>query len=128
MYRRLIHWASVVVLGIAALVLADVRVGAGAGKTYDAGDKKEAKQPPEKGPKGITGKTVLDIKGTLTDKDDRDPDAKDCYAKVYPIKLQEGKTYQIDQRSSEFDAYLTLRDAGGAKVAEDDDGGGDLNA
>lgn len=45
-------------------------------------------------------------------------------AKVYEIKLEANKTYQIDMASGDFDTYLRLEDAGGKQLAEDDDSGG----
>src|SRR5438105_4987 len=92
------------------------------------GDKKK---DDDKTPKSITGKTILSVSDALTDKDDFDPTAKDCHAKTYKVKLQKGKTYQIDMISldgKQFDTFLRLEDAKGKQVAEDDDSGGDLNA
>jgi Bacterial pre-peptidase C-terminal domain len=48
--------------------------------------------------------------------------------KLYTIEMEAGKTYQIDQLSRAFDAYLYLEDPDGAIVGEDDDSGGNLNA
>jgi Ca2+-binding EF-hand superfamily protein len=48
--------------------------------------------------------------------------------KIFPIRLEEGKTYQIDLVSKDFDAYLYLENAAGALLAQDDDSGGNLNA
>ena len=50
---------------------------------------------------------------------------------VYQVEFQAGKTYQIDMKgrdSKKLDPYLTLLDAEGNILAEDDDSGGDLNA
>ena len=47
---------------------------------------------------------------------------------LYTIELEAGKTYQIDQVSKAFDAYLYLEDPDGVIVGEDDDSGGNLNA
>jgi hypothetical protein len=44
----------------------------------------------------------------------------------YPMKA--GKTYVIDLKSSDFDAFLRLRNSSGQEVARDDDSGGGLNA
>jgi hypothetical protein len=48
--------------------------------------------------------------------------------KLYQIELEAGKTYQIDNISRAFDAYLYLEDADGKVLAEDDDGGDGLNS
>lgn len=49
-------------------------------------------------------------------------------SKQFSIKLEEGKTYQIDHVSGAFDAYLYLIGPDGAVLAEDDDGGQGLNS
>jgi hypothetical protein len=49
-------------------------------------------------------------------------------AKIYVIKLEEGKTYQIDHISQAFDAYLYLEGPNGNILAQDDDGGDGLNS
>lgn len=46
------------------------------------------------------------------------------FADIWYIELQAGQRVVITLRSSQFDAYLQLLDAAGAKVAEDDDSGG----
>ncbi len=48
--------------------------------------------------------------------------------KAFPVKLEAGRTYQIDMISSALDAYLFLEDAAGNVLAQDDDGGGGHNA
>lgn len=48
--------------------------------------------------------------------------------KVYPLKLDANKHYQIDMTSSFFDAYLFLEDSAGNLLMEDDDSGGAQNA
>ncbi|MBI3407955.1 MAG: PPC domain-containing protein [Planctomycetes bacterium] len=65
------------------------------------------------------GKNGLTIKGSL--KDDR-------YKVAYQVKLRAGKTYRIDLKSTDFDAFLYLHDADGKKLAEDDDSGGGLDS
>ena len=50
------------------------------------------------------------------------------YYKVFTVKLEAGKTYRIDQKSKDFDAYLFLEDSTGTRLAEDGDSGGDTNA
>jgi tetratricopeptide (TPR) repeat protein len=49
----------------------------------------------------------------------------------YEVKLRAGKTYVIDMVSGDqkaLDPFLVLTDSGGKHLAEDDDGGGGLNA
>jgi thiol-disulfide isomerase/thioredoxin len=48
--------------------------------------------------------------------------------KAYEVRLDGGKTYRIDLVSNDFDAYLFLQDKDGTLLAQDDDGGGDLNS
>lgn len=48
--------------------------------------------------------------------------------KLYSIRLEAGKNYQIDMSSIDFDAYLFLYDDANIQVAADDDSGGNLNA
>jgi hypothetical protein len=48
--------------------------------------------------------------------------------KLFTVELEAGRTYQIDQVSRQFDAYLYLEDPAGVIVGEDDDSGGNLNA
>lgn len=49
-------------------------------------------------------------------------------AQVHMVKMTANKTYVVDLESAEFDTYLRILDAGGKKLAEDDDGGEGLNA
>jgi hypothetical protein len=46
----------------------------------------------------------------------------------YEVKMAAGKTYQIDLKSKDFDAFLLLKDANGKMLAEDDDSGGELDS
>ena len=48
--------------------------------------------------------------------------------KVHAVRLTKGKAYVIDMMSGELDSYLRLEDSTGNQLAEDDDGGGNLNA
>ncbi len=83
------------------------------------GGKEEARQD---GGVREVGKDGLTIQGKL--------DA-DNTNRIYPVKLAEGKTYVIDMISPDtkaLDPYLRLLDGTGAKLAEDDDSGGNLNA
>jgi hypothetical protein len=64
----------------------------------------------------------------LTAADPKDSVRKASPRKVFLVKLAKGKTYQIDMTSKKVDSFLRLEDAGGKQLAEDDDGGGALNA
>jgi hypothetical protein len=68
------------------------------------------------------------IEGILDGKDPKDKKLKGSPAKIHMLKLSKGVTYVIDLVSKDFDAFLRLEDAGGKELAEDDDGGGMLNA
>jgi thiol-disulfide isomerase/thioredoxin len=49
--------------------------------------------------------------------------------KLFKVRLEKGKTYQLDLGSKDIDPYLYLKSADGAKtLAEDDDGGGGLDS
>jgi hypothetical protein len=91
-----------------------------AGNNQDKKDKQKQKVL-EVGKKGINLDSELnaDDKGYGDDKQ---------HAKVYLVKLEKDKTYQLDMISDQFDAYLYLEDAKMNLLAEDDDSGGDLNA
>jgi hypothetical protein len=55
-------------------------------------------------------------------------DGKTKPAQPRKVKLTQGVTYVIDLVSKDFDAVVRLEDAAGKLLAEDDDGGGMLNA
>jgi hypothetical protein len=67
---------------------------------------------------------ALREKGEFTTNTPRDKVRKDCPAKLYALKCVEGRTYTIDLRSEDFDAFLRLEDSSGKQVADDDDSGG----
>jgi serine protease Do len=48
-------------------------------------------------------------------------------ARFHSVKLTAGRTYAIDLKSNQFDAFLRLQ-LRGQQVAQDDDGGGNFNA
>jgi hypothetical protein len=48
--------------------------------------------------------------------------------KLYAIRMEANRTYEIDMMSNDFDAYLNVVDDTGRIVAADDDSGGNLNA
>jgi hypothetical protein len=49
-------------------------------------------------------------------------------SKTYNVRMQAGRTYQLDMVSGDMDPFLRLEDANGKELAEDDDGGDNLNA
>jgi hypothetical protein len=67
---------------------------------------------------------IASEKGEFTATTARDKVRTDCPSKLYRFNFVEGRTYTIDLRSDDFDAYLRLEDASGKIVAEDDDSGG----
>jgi thiol-disulfide isomerase/thioredoxin len=101
------------------LLVLGLLVGATACATplANAGEKKE------------TAKEVR-IEGELTKADARDKIQQQSYHKVHTCKQAAGKIYRIDLigLNKGFDAYLRLEDPSGTLLAEDDDGGGNLNS
>jgi len=67
------------------------------------------------------------IKGKLDDNDKQDP-VRNQPAKIHDVRLVAGKTYVIDMISDDFDSFLRLEDAQDKNLAEDDDGGEDMNS
>jgi hypothetical protein len=101
------------------LLLSSVRIAGAAAFVPDP--------PPKKGdPKGPPAPPVR-IKDELQENDPNDP-IHDQPCKTYQVKLLKGKTYVIDMMSKDFDCYLRLEDSTGKQLAEDDDGGGELDA
>lgn len=85
---------------------------------------------PDAGPPIATfarGKVLLNEKARLTRSDPRDPVEK-VRMKAYSVELQAKVKYVVSMNSKAFDAVVRLKDPKGKQVAEDDDGGGDLNA
>jgi hypothetical protein len=78
--------------------------------------------------KSAGGQLFKTFEGTLTKDDPLDQVRKQCHSKGYEVMLQAGKTYTIDLVSQEFDAFLRLENTKGLKMAEDDNGAGNLNA
>ena len=64
--------------------------------------------------------------GTLSQTDCKLDDGS--YAHPHSLKVTSSATVQIDLRSSAFDAFVLLTDAGGAPIANDDNSGGGTNA
>jgi len=69
----------------------------------------------------------LDLAGALNENDPKD-EKLNHPSRKFPIKLAKDKTYVIDMVSKDFDTYLRVLDKTGKQLAEDDDGGGDLNS
>jgi hypothetical protein len=88
----------------------------------------------DKGPKlsPVVGKIELkngkaELKGKLAASDPKDVSRNECYCKIYSIKLEAGKSYQIDC-TSDWDNWLRIEDVKGKELAEDDDSGGGTDA
>ena len=64
----------------------------------------------------------------LTNADLPDPRQPRCRHKVYRLNLKVGHRYQIDLKSFAFDAYLRIEDEAKKKLADNDDGGDNMNA
>lgn len=79
----------------------------------------------EKKDKGKDKKTEdVVVNDALTDKELKDKVRTGCYSKTYVFKMVEGRSYQLDMKSKDFDSYLRLENPDGQQVAADDDGGG----
>jgi serine protease Do len=78
--------------------------------------------------KSAGGAIVMELDGKLESTDVRDHEKKDSYHRIYELKLTPGAAYTFDLQSDDFDAFLRLEDAAGKKLAEDDDGAGNLNS
>jgi hypothetical protein len=86
--------------------------------------------PVGKAPAPANAATLLDKQDQLTPQDAFDLVRGASRAKRYNIQLEAGKTYTIDMMAVNppgFDSYLRL-EFNGVTVAQDDDGGGGLNA
>jgi hypothetical protein len=70
----------------------------------------------------------LKIESKLTNDDPQDMLGPKNRCNVYTVKMVAKRTYTIDLVSTDFDAFLRLTDGQFKKLAEDDDGGGDLNS
>jgi hypothetical protein len=64
------------------------------------------------------------VNDTLTNKELKDKVRTSCFCKTYVFKMVEGKSYQLDMKSKDFDSYLRIENLEGQQVAADDDGGG----
>jgi hypothetical protein len=68
------------------------------------------------------------VEGKLAKDDPVDELLYKSPCKVYSISLAKGKTYLIDLKSSDFDAFLRIEDSMGTQLTFDDDSGGGTNA
>jgi hypothetical protein len=114
---RTSQWSAALVIAVSLLLVASYAT--------EAGDKDKKLTP-------AAGKIALkdgkgEAKGKLDEKDAKDASRTDCYCKVYTVKLEAGKTYQLDC-NSDWDNWLRIEDAKGKQLAEDDDSGGGTNA
>lgn len=82
---------------------------------------------PAGGKKDPANDVVLWIEHELLNEDLPDP-VRNRPAKVHAFKAVKGQMYVIDMISAVFDSYLRLEDSGHNRLAEDDDGGGNLNS
>lgn len=71
---------------------------------------------------------ILRDANRLTSQDPAPRGKAGCHSRAYSVKLAAGDQVVIELESLEFDAFLRLEDSAGKKLAEDDDGLGDLNA
>jgi hypothetical protein len=75
----------------------------------------------------------FEVNGVLTPGDPRDKLRNGHFHVVYVYRMKKGQTYTIDLRSARtggafFDTYLRLESPQGQPIAQDDDGGGELNS
>lgn len=71
-------------------------------------------------------KVDVTLNATLLEVDPKDR-SRNVPCKIHTFKLLKGQLYQIDMVGG-FDPYLRIEDTAGNSLAEDDDGGGMLNA
>lgn len=83
--------------------------------------------PPDKKEDPTPAFKPLSFMNDLAENDPKD-EKLNYPSKKFTVKLQKDKTYVIDMASKEFDTYLRLLDKKGKQLAEDDDGGGELNS
>ncbi|MEI7684696.1 MAG: PPC domain-containing protein, partial [Planctomycetota bacterium] len=81
-----------------------------------------AQEPPK-----ATKPLVLTIPGQILAADAKDA-VRQMPCKIHIVNLEKGKSYLVDMTSSDLDSYLRIEDSQGARLDQDDDGGGNLNA
>src|SRR4051812_18972632 len=123
--KRTWYLALLLMACVQLLMPANLRAG-----DKDAPDKKEEpkkEEPKKEDPKKPAVKDLI-VNGELINADLKDKARTGSFCKTYTFKMIEGKSYQIDMRSTDFDSYLRLEDPEGMQVAADDDSGGFPNA
>lgn len=111
-------WSIPGLLILAGLVPGVVPVDAGEKKAGVKDASKKAEAAKEEAPSAAP---LLSKKDELTAADDKDSKHTSSPRKRYPVKLTEGKVYQIDLKSKDFDAVLRLENSAGQEVAYNDD-------
>jgi hypothetical protein len=79
-------------------------------------------------PSFLATKSPIRIEDRITPDDERDASGQKHPSKTYAFQMASGVRYVINLTSTDFDAYLRLKDDQGVELARDDDSGGDLNA
>ncbi len=74
--------------------------------------------------KDASANLVLSVNDKLNQNDKAYAGAGNKKHKLFFVNLEEGKTYQIDMQSKDFDSYLFFESPEGKLLAQDDDGGG----
>jgi len=118
------------VCGLAVTVLAFVGLSCPTPSQAVQDEKKqEEKKQDDKKKVHEIGGDGLTIENKLANTDDRDPTAKDCFCKVYLVKMSADKTYVIRmnaKNTKEIDAVLRVEDAKGKELAFNDDAPGEM--
>ncbi len=87
---------------------------------------------PDPGPAAAgAGEPSLNVMSELTASDPLDARRRGARCKIWQLKLTRGKRYEFDMKQTpgtRVDPFLRVEDAAGKVLAEDDDGGGGLNA
>ena len=78
--------------------------------------------------KSAGGPIVKTFDGTIKKSDPFDLEREKCYRHIHEFKFEAGKTYTLDLASEDFDSYLRVENDDKGKIAEDDDGAGNLNS
>ena len=114
-----IHYLAVIlVLAIHPTIVDQARA-------QEAGQKAKEK---DKGPKVHEVGKGINLGSRLDEKDVKDKVRTEMFAKVFLVKLEKGKSYQIDMMSKAFDCYLRLENSKREQLAEDDDSGDGTDA
>jgi hypothetical protein len=74
--------------------------------------------------KDASNSMVLAVRDKIDQNDKNYAPAGGKKHKAYEVILEEGRTYQIDMTSGNFDSYLYFESPEGKVLAQDDDGGG----